>query len=42
MDIRDISRFSPAAQRQILEKLGKASAPRESKYKSCRKTKREV
>lgn len=36
MDIRDISRFSPAAQRQILEKLGKASAPRESKYKSYR------
>lgn len=36
MDIRDISRFSPAAQRQILEKLGKASAPLESKYKSCR------
>ena len=36
MDIRDISRFSPAAQKQILAKLGKAAAPRESKYKSCR------
>lgn len=36
MDIRDISRFSPSAQRQIAEKLGASLHPKQAKYHNRR------